>query len=143
MTGQTTTQRTLISSETAMALVQAAVSHAHEQGWTVAAAVCDPFGQLAAFARLDGCPGPVIDYALDKAYTAATLGASTRDFAARMNSSEELRLGATNRQRVCAWPGGVPIVIAGAIVGGLGVSGAVGDDDITCAEAALAAVLGG
>lgn len=114
-----------------------ALDHARRRGWTVAAAVCDPFGGLVAFGRLDGTPLPVADYAIDKAYTAATLGKSTRAFGERMASTATLSIGLSNRPRVLAWQGGLPIEADGSTVGGFGVSGAAGSEDEECAEAAI------
>ncbi len=127
-----------VSYESAKALVERALAHAAANGWTVAAAVCDPGGALVAFGRIDGTPAPVCDYAIDKAWTAATLGKSTAAFGERMTSRPTLTAGLSNRPRACAWDGGLPIVAEGAVVGGVGVSGALGPDDVACAEAALA-----
>jgi glc operon protein GlcG len=132
----------VISYGTAARIVAAALEHAASQGWTVAAAVCDPSGALIAFGRADGTPAPVGDYAVDKAWTAATLGKSTEDFGRRMTSDPTLTAGLANRSRALAWQGGVPILCEGAVVGGVGVSGATGPEDEACAAAALRAVGG-
>ncbi len=131
----------VITYASAQRAIEAALTHANESGWKVAAAVCDPSGALIAFARLDGTPAPVGDFAIDKAYTAATLRSSTRAFGERMASRPLLSLGLTNRARVLAWEGGLPIEIDGSVVGGIGVSGAAGDEDETCAAAAIRAVI--
>ena len=120
-------------------LVEAALVHASGQGWSVAVAVLDPSGNLVAAARMDGVAPQILDYAADKAFT-ATLGRSTAAFFARMNSSDELRLGLSNRPRLCAWDGGLPLYDGGDLVGAIGVSGAQGHEDVACAEAALAQV---
>ena len=62
---------------------------------------------------------------------------STPDFFVRMNSTDELRAGLANRPRLITWEGGLPIVYNGTIVGGVGVSGALGHEDAECAQAAL------
>ena len=134
---QTVPVITLTAAERAVA---AALAHARANGWTVAVAVADPFGGLVAFGRLDGTPHPVADYAVDKAYTAATLRKSTRAFGERMAGSPTLSLGLANRARVLAWEGGLPIEHSGAVIGGIGVSGAAGAEDEACAGAAIAAL---
>ncbi|MEM0946454.1 MAG: heme-binding protein [Pseudomonadota bacterium] len=128
-----------ISSDSALALVTAARDAAVEQGLRVAIAVTDAQGVVLATLRMDGVSPPVADFALDKAYTAATMGKATSAFADRMTSSSSLSLGLSTRPRLLAWGGGVPVAIDGAVVGGLGVSGARDEEDIACASAALAA----
>lgn len=129
--------RPVIRYDSARQLVERALAHAVEKGWRVCAVVVDPSGHVVASGRMDGVPAPVFDYANDKAYTAGTLGKSTRAFFERMNSAPELHLGLVNRPRVCAWDGGLPIVEDGQVIGGLGVSGAAGPEDVECAQAAL------
>ncbi len=125
-----------VNFDTAMQLVALAVAHARSNGWAVAVVVVDPSGQLVASGRMDEVPGPVMEFAADKAYT-AVLGKSTRAFFDRMSSSPELEMGAVNRPRLCAWDGGLPVVESGALIGAIGVSGAAGPDDVACATAAL------
>ena len=131
--------RPIVRYGTAKKLVDAAIEHAVHNGWQVCAVVVDPSGHVVASGRMDGVPAPVFDYANDKAYT-ATLGKSSRAFFERMNSSPELHMGMVNRPRVCAWDGGLPVYEDGQLIGGLGVSGAAGPDDVACAETALAAL---
>ncbi len=131
--------RKIVTHAAAAALVDGAMAHARRNGWSIAAVVVDPAGHLVVAGRMDGVPAPILDYANDKAFT-AILGASSRAFFERMSSSPELQMGMVNRPRLCAWEGGLPIREEGALIGGLGVSGSAGPDDIACAEAALAAL---
>ena len=104
----------------------------------VCAAVCDPGGHLVAFHRMDGVNVPPIEFAIDKAFTAATMRRATAALFARAEAKPPLRLGLTNRKRLLVFPGGLPILHAGQVIGGLGVSGAADNEDVACAEAALA-----
>jgi uncharacterized protein GlcG (DUF336 family) len=126
--------------EAARWMVTAATSEAQSRGQRIAVAVVDRQGALMAFERMDGVPAPIVEFAIDKAYTAAVTGAPTRDFFNHINSSDSLRLGLVSRSRLLVWGGGVPARSDGAVVGGIGVSGGPEDDDIACAMAALAAV---
>lgn len=128
-----------VSSDTAMQMVRAAVGHAEAQGWQICAAVVDPGGVALALWRMDEVPVPVVDFALDKAYTAATMKRSTEAFFGRMEESASLRLGLANRARLMVWGGGLPLFHEGRIVGGIGVSGAKDFEDIACAKAAVRA----
>ena len=132
--------RSIIAPSAAQEIVAAALAHALGQGWEIAAAVCDPFGYLVAFGRTEGVAPPIGDFALDKAYTAATLRKSTRAFGERMASSPTLSLGLSTRQRFIAWGGGLAILEDGVCIGGLGVSGAQDHEDIACGEAAIRAI---
>jgi len=82
-----------------------------------------------------GVPAPIVEFSIDKAYTAAVTGSSTRDF---FDSSPALRLGLAGRSRLLVWGGGAPARADGEAVSAVGVSGPREEDDIACAEAALA-----
>lgn len=129
----------VITYEAAREMVAAAIGHAAENGWRVAAVVLDPAGHVVASGRMDGVPPPALDFAADKAFT-ATLGKATTAFFERMNSHPSLSMGVVNRPRLCAWHGGVPVYEGDRLVGVIGVSGAAGPDDVTCAEAAIRAL---
>lgn len=131
--------QTSVSSGAALRLVDAATSHGLANSWGVAAAVVDAQGIVLALHRLDGVAPPVADFALDKAYTAATMRRTTRAFGERMDSEPSLRLGLSTRPRLLSWGGGLAIFKDGICVGGIGVSGAKDFQDIECAEAALTA----
>lgn len=130
----------VLASATALDLVRAAIAHAEAQGWKIAVAVVDPSGTSLASCRMNLVTPPIADYALDKAYTAATMRRSTAAYFERMDGSASLRLGLANRDRLLVWGGGLPIMHDGCVVGGIGVSGAQDFEDIACGEAALRAV---
>lgn len=137
---KTSLSRPQITPDAASAIVGAALAHARQNGWDIAAAVVDPAGYLVAFGRSDNVAPPIGQFAMDKAYTAGTLRRSTKGFGERMASSPTLSLGLSNRDRFLAWGGGVAIMEDGACIGGLGVSGAHEHEDIACAEAAVQSV---
>ena len=127
----------VLRSAPALQLVHYALEHAASRGWSVAVVVVDAGGEILASARMEGVAAQTLDFAADKAFTAATMRRSTPDFFVRMNSTDELRAGLANRPRLITWEGGLPIVYNGTIVGGVGVSGALGHEDAECAQAAL------
>ncbi len=129
--------RAEISGELALRLVADCVAFAGERGWEICAAVCDPRGALVALLRTDHVVVPAIDFAIDKAFTAATLKKSTRSFFERADSNPALKLGLTNRPRMLVFPGGFPIFCDGDCIGGLGVSGAQDHEDVECAVAVI------
>lgn len=131
--------RPAISADAALDLVRRALAHAKAEEISVAVAVVDCHGVIVASARMDGVPPPVADFALDKAYTAGTLGKDTVAFGERMDSIPTLRLGLATRPRMLTWGGGLPIFKDGQCVGGIGISGARDEEDIACGKAVIAA----
>lgn len=135
-----TYQHITVSATEAIDLVRRAMDHAQGRNWNIAVAVVDSQGIALASLRMDRAAPPVMDFAQDKAFTAATMRRSTAAFATRMGESQSLTLGLSTRQRLLAWGGGLPIVHQGAVIGGIGVSGAKDFEDIECAETALTAL---
>lgn len=127
----------IITHDAAMSLVSAALTYARSQGWAVAVAVCDPYGGLVAFGRDDAAAPLIGGFALDKAYTAATLRKPSAEFGAGMMKSPTLSLGVGTRERLLTWGGGVPVYEQGALTGAIGVSGAKEPEDVECALAAI------
>jgi len=126
----------VVSYDAGRSLIDSAMAHADANGWRVAVVVLDPWGAVVASGRMDGVSPAILDIASDKAYT-ATMGRSTKAFYERMSSSPDLAMGLQNRDRFCAWEGGLPIREKGRLIGGIGVSGATGPEDVACGEAAL------
>ncbi len=132
-------KQAIITYSAAAQLVGAAIAHAEANGWSIAVAVVEPSGALLASGRMDGVAPTILEFALDKAFT-ASLGKSSLAFNHRMASSKDLELGLVNRPRVCAWEGGLPILVENTLIGAIGVSGAAGPEDAACAAAALQTV---
>lgn len=132
-----------ISAEAAATAVQAAVDHAEANGWKINAAVVDRGGNLMAFLRMPGAFIHSIEIAIDKAYTAASFGFSTKDWMPAIGHDEGMKFGFSARPRLIVFGGGLPIAnkaAAGDWIGGIGVSGASEAEDEECARAGLAAI---
>jgi uncharacterized protein GlcG (DUF336 family) len=119
-----------LGSAAARRIVEAAIAEAERGGWRIAVAVVDPSGLPIALARMDEVTPPILDFAQDKAYTAATM----------RRSAPTLAMGFQNRPRLMVWGGGLPIFHEGLAVGGVGVSGAKEAEDVACARAGIAAI---
>lgn len=128
-----------ISAEAAATAVQAAVAHAEAKGWKINAAVVDRGGNLMAFLRMPGAFLHSIEIAIDKAYTAASFGFSTKDWMPAIGHDEGMKFGFSARPRLIVFGGGLPIGQKDWI-GGIGVSGASEAEDEECARAGLAAI---
>ncbi|SDN36720.1 heme-binding protein [Ensifer sp. YR511] len=127
----------VLAANAALRLVGHVIAHATANAWRVAVCVVDTQGVTLAAARMDEVAPPILDFAMDKAFTAATMRRTTEAFFERMDNSPSLRLGLANRSRLLVWGGGLPILHRDGIVGAIGVSGARDVEDIECARHAL------
>jgi len=123
----------------ARACLARGVQEAERLGFKVAIAVVDAAGHLVACERMDGALWVTPEIARAKANAAAGFHASTLDLEERFSKR---MLFADNVATLGGYEfvfgkGGVPVVMDGAIVGAVGVSGAVpADNDHTIADAA-------
>jgi uncharacterized protein GlcG (DUF336 family) len=100
----------------------------------VCVAVCDRFGFLIAFSRMEGAPVRSILISQQKAYSATRMGMSTDAFLARIKR-EGLEIGYFCDPLLTALPGGSVLKDgAGAVVGGIGVSGLTSAEDHSITE---------
>lgn len=129
-----------IGSRPAMEAVLAAVGKGCEIAGPVVAAVVGAGGEMVAFLRANGAPGPSSKIAQDKAYTAASFRVPTTALYEMVSGSPALREGIAVRPGIVMFGGGLPIEIDGEFVGGIGVSGLSEAQDIECAGAGLAAI---
>jgi uncharacterized protein GlcG (DUF336 family) len=128
-----------ISRQAALEVLAAAERAAEAAGQRSAIAVVDAAGHLCAFARMDGAPVQGIQIAQDKAYTAAGFGMPTSRWPELMAEDAAIAAGAAaGIDRLVAIGGGLPLVVDGHVVGGIGVSGGRWTDDVAVAEAGAA-----
>ena len=135
---KTFTKRT-VTAALAAKMVEAAVAKANSLGVPQVVAILDESGLLKAFCRMDGAPLISIEVSQNKAYT-ALLGAPSQDFFNRIKDDPALLAGAPHIPRIAVFGGGLPIMVDGAVVGGIGVSGASVEQDVACAQAGLDAI---
>jgi glc operon protein GlcG len=91
-------------------------------------AVVDDGGNLMALERLDGTFSAGANISIGKAKTAVMFKKPTRFFEDLINSNGKGRTVMTSLENFTPLIGGIPIVIDGQIVGGVGVSGAASAD---------------
>jgi uncharacterized protein GlcG (DUF336 family) len=65
---------------------------------------------------------------------------STKAFGERAQEKPLLRMGLANRERLLVFPGGLPLLHEGSVIGAIGVSGARDEQDIECAITAAKGV---
>jgi len=118
----------------------AAEAEARRNHWNVAIAILDDGGHLLHFARMDGATPANAGIAIEKGRTAA--------FSRRSSSKweEMVKSGRTSMMKmpgILPIQGGMPIVVEGACVGGVGVSGVQSAQDEQIAQAGIDALLKG
>jgi uncharacterized protein GlcG (DUF336 family) len=124
----------------ALELAQAALKACRDRGFQVAVAVVDRFGVTQVLLRdaLAGAHTP--DMAAAKARTAVSFRASTEQLNA-LTQAGQVNSAVRHLPGYVFLGGGVPVEAAGAIVGGIGVSGAPGGpEDDACARAGIAEI---
>ena len=109
------------------------------QGQGAAVAVVDAHGELVAFLRTDGCRLPSITIAIHKAFTAAREGVESGHLGER-SRTEGFPLTNFGDPRYVGWGGGVPIIVDGAVIGAVGISGLPEADDVELARWAATGV---
>jgi uncharacterized protein GlcG (DUF336 family) len=114
-------------------LVAAAVAKAAEMAKPQCIAVVDDGGNLLAFSRMDGGKVLSIESAIRKAATAASSGAPTGNIQGEL----EFRLAHATSGRLVNLKGGLPIIVDGITIGGIGVGSQTGDEDLEVARTAL------
>lgn len=130
----------MMTPETALKAAQAALRKCRGDGYQVTVAVVDRSGVTQVVLR-DRFAGPhTVRMAVDKAWTAVSFRTDTAQLA-KASQPGSPQSGIRHRPRVAAVAGGHLIEGAGALLGGIGVSGAPGGDgDEVCARAGIAAI---
>ena len=120
-------------------VVEACIEKAKSLGVFQGIAVVDEAGNLITIDRMDGTGLLRDQFAQAKAFTAVFFRQSTRQSAKFLEINPQLFHGAQSvfPGRLFLVPGGFPIVMGGKVVGGLGVSGATGEQDEEVAQAGL------
>ena len=134
-------KESVLSAVLAGKAVQAALEVCKKDGYRVSASVVDRAGVLRAMLRADGAGPHTVDSSRKKAYTAASLRRSTTELAEMIAKQPSLQALRDMNDSILMVGGGLPIEIAGEVVGAIGVGGAPGTHlDDACAEAGLDAI---
>lgn len=127
-----------LSAADAETLIQAAVAKSDEIGIPMCIAVTDESGNLIRFERMDGGKVSSISIAIDKAFTGAAARKGTHVYNQLCQPGEPtFGIHITNGGRFSIIGGGLPIVVDGEVVGGIGVSSGTAGEDQIVAEAAV------
>ncbi|MEO7647085.1 MAG: heme-binding protein [Gemmatimonadaceae bacterium] len=128
-----------ISLDDAKRVAIPAIAEARKNNWNVAVAIVDYSGNLVYYEKMDGTQLGSVNVSIAKARSAALFKRPTKAFqdvvAAGGEGLRVLRL-----EGAVPLEGGVPIIIAGMIVGAIGVSGVSSQQDGQVAMAGVNAV---
>jgi len=120
--------------------IEACRKKAAEIGVPMDIAFVDEGGSLLAFERMDGAIVGCIQFALDKAYTAAVLCLRTEEEGKiAQPGGPEFGINSSHGGRICLLAGGVPIKYGKTVVGAVGCSSGTVDQDAAVANAGAAA----
>jgi glc operon protein GlcG len=126
-----------LSIEGARQIMAAAEAEASRNNWNVSISIVDAAGGQLMFQRLDGAGGMTPDIALGKARTAARMGRPTRMLQEALAAGNTAFLAI---EGLMPLEGGLPIVVDGRVIGGVGVSGVTAPQDAQVAQAGLDAL---
>lgn len=129
------------SQAVALAAAQAALAQCARDHHEVGVAVSDGGGHLILGMTMDGARPGRIYSGVRKNGAAVLFGQPTSQVQARLQAGD-----AAARDRLKPWmvvfPGAVPLIKDGTVIGAVGVSGATAQQDEVCAAAGVAAVQG-
>jgi glc operon protein GlcG len=112
------------------------------RGFAAVVTVADDHGELIALMRMDGAPLSSIVIAANKAWTAARERKPSFEVGRAVRNPESgFDIAYYGDRRYVGWGGGVPVVIEGAVVGAVAVSGAPEAVDVELAALGVAAIL--
>jgi len=130
--------------DVAKQMADACEAMAKEQGWKMNIAIVDDGADTVLFRRMDGAFLGSVQIAKLKAETSADFPFSTRmvgELAFGKDGEPGRVPGIADIPGIAAFPGGLPIMNSDEKhLGGIGISGATGDQDEQCAQAAIDAV---
>jgi uncharacterized protein GlcG (DUF336 family) len=127
-----------IGLEAAKKALAAAEAEAKKNNWPVAIAIVDSSAKLVAFSKMDNTQHASVDIAIGKAVTANNLKRPTKALQdAIAQGGVNLRI--LGQPGITPLEGGVPIIVDGKIVGAIGASGVLSNQDAEVAMAGAAA----
>lgn len=119
-------------------LIEGAARKARDIGVPMCIAIVDESGNLIAFERMDGGKVTSITIAQDKAFTAAAAKKATHDYnAANVPGNLAFGIHTEVGGRVSSVGGGLPVLVDGEVVGGIGLSSGTPQQDMECAQAGI------
>ena len=125
----------------APSILAAATAKAEEIGQPMNIAVVCAGGHLLAFERMHNAWIGSVDIAQKKAWTSRAFDIETGKLGTLSQSGDQFfGIHASNDGKVMIFAGGVPLLRDGKVIGAIGVSGGLGEQDQAVAEAGAAII---
>ena len=122
----------------ALKTIDAGIAKALEINVPQCITVTDDGGRLLAFVRMDRAKFLSIQSSHYKAITAVSSGVPTGG----VDADVEIKLAHASSGQLVNLKGGVPIIVDGMVIGGIGVGSGTGEQDLEVAKAGIAAIAG-
>jgi glc operon protein GlcG len=141
------TERPLVRSLRALDLggativANAALSRAREIGIHVSICVVDPGGRLLVCLSDPDASRASVDTCQLKAQSAAGFRRPTLELGNSFLERLPVLIGLSKSPHVSLLGGGVPVVVDGQVIGGVGIGGGKQEEDVDCCKAGIAALL--
>ncbi len=129
--------RPMLTLEDCRRISTAAEAEAKKNNWNVCIAILDDGGHLLHLVRMDGASPANARIAMEKGRTAAESRRSSAVWEERIKAGRNSMLGMPGITPV---QGGLPIIVEGICVGGVGVSGVQSQEDEQIAAAGIKAL---
>jgi len=126
--------RPMLTLEDCKKISAASEAEAKKNNWNVCIAILDDGGHLLHLVRMDGATPANSRIAVGKGRTAAESRRSTAMWEERIKAGRHAMLGMPGITPV---QGGLPIVVDGVCIGGVGVSGVQSHEDEQIAKAGI------
>ena len=127
-----------ITNEQAKKVMAGAEAEAVKNKWPVVITILDSGGNIMMVQRLDNAQFGSVDISRDKAKSAVALRRPTKAF------QDLIAQGGANLRLLnigySVLEGGIPIVVGGKVIGGIGVSGVTSQQDAQIAQAGIDAL---
>lgn len=124
-------------------MIEGARAKSKEIGMPMCIAIVDEGGNLIAFERMDGGKVTSSTIAIDKAYTAAGAKRATHEYGEISQPGKPaFGINSAIGGRLMVVGGGLPVIVDGEVVGGIGVSSGTPAQDTQCAQAGIDYLLG-
>jgi uncharacterized protein GlcG (DUF336 family) len=128
-----------ITADVAKKAAAAAIAEARKNNFTMAIAIVDPNGFLVYFEKMDNTQNGSVNIALDKAKSAALFKRPTKAFQDAL-AAGGVGLRILGLEGAVPVDGGLPIIVAGKVIGAIGASGGTSEQDGVVAKAGTDAV---
>ena len=127
-------QRRALTHKGVMAMLAAGIEMAEKIGQPQCIVIVDASGELHGEIRMTGAKFLSRKSALAKARTAASI----RGPSSAIPDDFRAPIAAATQGGVTGLPGGLPIIVDGEVIGGIGVGSGSGEQDVAVGEAMLA-----